>query len=221
MRFKASIAGVLLLVPGALAGSTFAIAGGAIDFSDGTVPGGLGSALTFSGEPNLTPGGFARPAGIWNGDPNQTGIAIVSADFSVIGHTNLAIGSLGWTDGAFRGAYFSYTNGGILGGIPSAPLTIGSETYEAILLANFDAGVSDIDFETAFIFFDNINHRFDGFDNLNDEGYSMTLTGGDGEPTQMWVIAGVVPTPGAVGLLAVAGFVSSNRRRTIEFYGKK
>jgi MYXO-CTERM domain-containing protein len=210
MRLAASIAGLLLLVPGALAGSGFGV-DGAIDFSDGTVPGGLGSALTFSGEPNLTPGGFARPAGIWNGDPNQTGIAIASADFSVIAHANLYFGSVGWTDGAFRGAYFTYDMAGP--GIPSAPLSIGSESFEAVFLANFDAGVSNIDFETAYIYIDGFNQRFEGFDNINDAGYSMTLTGGDGEPTQMWVIAGVVPTPGAVGLLGLAGFAASRRRR--------
>jgi hypothetical protein len=208
MKKILATAAVLAFAGSAFAGS-FAV-NGAVDFAGGTVAGGLGSALTYDGTPNLVPGGFGTPAGIWNGNDTQTGVSIASPDFSSVAVTAFAPGSAGWGGGQYAGAYFNSAGAAI----PSGPVSLAEGDFQAVLLGNFDSGVSNINFETAFIQIDGTNRQFNGFDALSPDGnYSLTLTTDSAGATKMWVINGVIPTPGAAGLLGLAGLAAVRRRR--------
>lgn len=195
----------------AFAGSAFAgsfVVNGSVDFGSNSVPGGLGSDLTFDGDANLVPGGFGTPAGIWNGNADQTGVTIASPDFSTVASTSFAPGSTGFYDGGYSGAWFN-SNGGE---IPSGLTTLGGlGEGNAVLLGNFDAGVSNLSFESAWIQIDDVNNEFTGFGVMNDNGYAIVLTDNDGGGQTMWVTD--VPTPGTAGLLGLAGLAAVRRRR--------
>jgi len=198
----------VLAFAGAASASPF-IVNGPVDFSGGTVAGGNGSALTFDGTADLVPGGFGTPAGFWNGTLAQTGVAIATPDFSTVAAVANAPGSAGFTDGQYAGAYFNSQGFQI----PSGPITVDGNSFDAVLLGNFDSGVSNINFEIAFVDVSSNTMPFNGFDALNEFGYSLTLVDNGAGGNLMYVINGVIPTPGAAGLLGLAGLAASRRRR--------
>ena len=215
MRLSATITGLLLLAPGAVAGSGFEVTG-AIDFSGGTVEGGLGSALTFDGEPNLVPASGDRPAGIWTGNDDQTGLAIASPDYSSVATVAFVPGSAGWTDGQFVGVYFN-ENGDP---IPSGRVDVfDQDDWPAVLLANFAPGVTDIHFDTAYVEIDGTSYRFDGYGfdiafNSEPSGYVMAMTTDPSNgSTKLWVARTPFPSPGGIGAFALAGIAAIRRRR--------
>ncbi len=211
MKKILATAAVLTFAGSAFAGESMAFnVNGSVDFAGGTVAGGLGSALFYDGTPNLVPGGFGSPAGIWNGNDAQTGLTIASPDFSVVASTSFAPGSAGFGNGQYAGAWFN-SNGAV---VPSGMVSLPEGNFQAVLLGNFDGGVSNLAFESAWVQIDSVNMEFTGFDVLNDNGYSLTLTTDSASgATKLWVLNGAIPTPGAAGLLGLAGLAAVRRRR--------
>jgi hypothetical protein len=194
----------------AFAGSAYAgsfVINAAVDF--GGVAGGIGAPITYDGTPNLVPGGFGTPAGIWNGNNAQTGVAIASPSFDSVASVAFAPGTPGWGGGQFSGSYFNNA---------ATPINSGAASFEAgdfqaIILAHFDAGVSNINFDIARVTVNSIDQIFNGLDSLSADGFSITVQPNPGGGSTMYLINGLIPTPGAAGLLGLAGLAAVRRRR--------
>lgn len=190
---KLSAVAAVLAFAGVASAAPFAI-NGAVDFSGGTVAGGLGDAISYDGAANLAFFGGLLNVGAL-GSFEHSGVTVGG-----IPSVAFAPGSAGWAGGQLAGAWFNSA------GAPVQSTTLGE--LDGIQIANFDSGLSNIQVGAAFIQIDGVNTEFNGLD--TGEVYQLTLV--DGQfGTELWVVN--VPTPGAAGLLGVAGLAAVRRRR--------
>lgn len=206
MKKILATAAVLAFAGSAFAGEGF-IVNGAVDFSGGTVAGGLGERLTWSGTADWGPFG-----GIWFGPAfTNTGFQLATPGGDSVG-TGL-VGDFELNPGDFAGAIFSTTGASI----PSGTVMVNGVETQGVQIGHFGPGLSDFAIAnggSAYIQIEGENKEL-WIDADSGSGYALTFvpfeaTGG----TLMYVIEAItVPTPGAAGLLGLAGLAAVRRRR--------
>lgn len=195
----------VLAFAGAASAGSFTV-NGAVDFGGGNVPGGIGAALEWDGNANISPAGgqwftfLGNFSGFRLATPGDGGVETAFAGGSVFTATQ------------FSGAAFSSSGASI----PSGTIEIDGQSFQAVQLAHFDSGLSNFrlaDNGFASIQIEGVLRDL-AIDADAGSGFSLTFapnpaTGG----TFMYVISGVIPTPGAAGLLGLAGLAAVRRRR--------
>lgn len=207
MKKILSTAAVLAFAGSAFAGS-FAV-NGAADFSNGEVAGGVGAGLVLDGTASyLFFGGLLNPSAFDSGF-NHSGAFISTPDGSAFGAPAEATAfAPGGSQGAnsFNRAWFA----AVAGGTPSADVN----GFQSVHLAYFDAGVTGISLAQGGDAAIQINgsNEFVNFDAPNANGYQLVaLENSTYGGTNLYV--SLIPTPGAAGLLGLAGLAAVRRRR--------
>ncbi len=214
MKKILATAAVLAFAGSAFAGS-FAVTASA-DFGGFQVEGSQGSALTWDGAANfqdaqapnfnLTLFGFGiAHTGARIATPNGT------IGGSVISGTAFAPGG-SQDSSSFTHAWYTVVEGGT----QSAMVDFGGTMYPAVQLMIFQPGITNIRLAdeggTARIGLDGSND-FVNFDAPSERGFQLVVAPspeGDGYQT---LYVALIPTPGAAGLLGLAGLAAVRRRR--------
>src|SRR5690606_6114059 len=104
-------------------------------------------------------------------------------------------------------------------GVPSGVLNIGGEDFSAVQLGHIGPGVTGVSIDDSgampgmgYIQIDSVP-QFVGFGSSNENGYSLVLTDLEATGGQLLWLVRDVPTPGAAGLLGLAGLAAVRRRR--------
>jgi hypothetical protein len=212
MKKILATAAVLAFAGAASAAPNPFLLNGAVEASGGLVAGGFGSSLVWDGSADWGPFG-----GQWFGPAfTNTGFQFEGAN-GIIQPTILDGSEQ--NAGSFRGAVFF---GGT--GVPSLEVdALGTgELFSAVKLMHLGPGLTNVRLADdapeggqdgkAYIQIDSVE-QFVGFGAPNENGYSLFLTDLEATGGQILWLVRDIPTPGAAGLLGLAGLAAVRRRR--------
>ena len=207
MKKILSTAAVLAFAGSAFAGS-FAVDGSA-DFANGEVAGGVGAGLVLEGSAEYLFFGGLLNVGAFDSGFVHSGAFISTPDGSAFGASAADTAfAPGGSQGAnsFNRAWFAAAEGGT----PSAE--VGG--FQSVHLAYFDPGVTGFSLAQggdAAVQINGVN-EFVNFDAPNANGYQLVAIPNDTYGGNN-VYVSLIPTPGAAGLLGLAGLAAVRRRR--------